>query len=346
MLIREPVEIRVTFEAGALRWQEEGQAARRARRLELREEEIRFSNGEVELTGTLIRPLGKGPFPAIVLTQTSNDAPRDAYRKEAGFFATKGFAAFVYDKRGVGRSTGDWRRATMLDLAEDASAAVERLGKTEGINPARIGIWGQSQGGWIGPLAASLNPRIAFVIAQSAPTVTPAEQEIFRVEHNLRADEFPPEQIEDAVRYQKLLMRWVLEGAGRDELSVAAREAEKSPWAEYVALPADPLPDRPREATRLFYGYDPRPALRALRCPVLFLFGDRDSFVPVERSLEELQAILAEPGHRDQTIQVLRNTAHGMWETRFDGRKHFQKARRYGDRYWQKLAAWLEARKR
>ena len=64
MLIREPVEIRVTFEAGALRWQEEGQAARRARRLNLREEEVRFSNGEVELAGTLIRPLGKGLFPA------------------------------------------------------------------------------------------------------------------------------------------------------------------------------------------------------------------------------------------------------------------------------------------
>jgi uncharacterized protein len=150
-LIREPVEIRVTFEAGALRWQEEGQAARRAQRLNLREEEIRFSNGEVELAGTPIRPLGKGPFPAIVLMQTSNDAPRDAYRKEAGFFAAKEFAALVYDKRGVGRSTGDWRRAAMRDLAEDASAAVDRLRKTEGINPTRIGIWGQSQGGWIGP---------------------------------------------------------------------------------------------------------------------------------------------------------------------------------------------------
>ena len=54
----------------------------------------------------------------------------------------------IYDKRGVGESTGDWRTATFSDLAEDALGAVELLKEHQQIDPSRIGLFGLSQGGW------------------------------------------------------------------------------------------------------------------------------------------------------------------------------------------------------
>ena len=42
-------------------------------------------------------------------------------------FARRGIAALIFDKRGVGGSSGDWRQATPDDLAADGAAAVSRL---------------------------------------------------------------------------------------------------------------------------------------------------------------------------------------------------------------------------
>ena len=58
--------------------------------------------------------------------------------------------------------------------------------------------------------------------------------------------------------------------------------------------------------------YDPVAALRALRVPALFLFGDRDQLVPVRESVTVLQRVLGEDGHHDFTIREFANDDHEM----------------------------------
>jgi pimeloyl-ACP methyl ester carboxylesterase len=58
--------------------------------------------------------------------------------------------------------------------------------------------------------------------------------------------------------------------------------------------------------------YDPVPALRALRVPALFLFGDHDHLIPVDESVAVIQRVLAEDKHRDLTIWVFPNVDHEM----------------------------------
>jgi pimeloyl-ACP methyl ester carboxylesterase len=58
--------------------------------------------------------------------------------------------------------------------------------------------------------------------------------------------------------------------------------------------------------------YDPVPALRALRVPALFLFGDKDQLIPVEVSVSILRRVLAEDGQHDFTIREFPNDDHGM----------------------------------
>ena len=58
--------------------------------------------------------------------------------------------------------------------------------------------------------------------------------------------------------------------------------------------------------------YDPVPALQALRAPALFLFGDQDQLIPVEKSVEVIRRVVAENKHRDFTIRVFPNVDHEM----------------------------------
>jgi cephalosporin-C deacetylase-like acetyl esterase len=58
----------------------------------------------------------------------------------------------VFDKRGAGQSTGDWKTITYKGLADDYLAAVRFLQAQSGVNPKQVGIFGHSQGGTISPL--------------------------------------------------------------------------------------------------------------------------------------------------------------------------------------------------
>jgi pimeloyl-ACP methyl ester carboxylesterase len=58
--------------------------------------------------------------------------------------------------------------------------------------------------------------------------------------------------------------------------------------------------------------YDPMAALRALRVPALFLFGDRDELIPVQESVIVLQRVQGEDAHHDFTIREFANDDHEM----------------------------------
>ena len=124
------VEARITFQrdgAGtitSLTWQREGGSARIARRVEIeKHEDVRFSSGDVQLTGTLITPATGRPHPAVILVHGSGAENREYMLPWARFLIRRGMAVLGYDKRGVGGSTGNWNTASFDDLAGDVVAA-------------------------------------------------------------------------------------------------------------------------------------------------------------------------------------------------------------------------------
>lgn len=303
---------------------------------------MRWSNGAQTLHGTLMLPPGKGPFAAVVLTQMSSAATREAYRQQAEYFISQGLAALVYDRRGLGESklAGE-ERGGMIDLAQDAAAAVELLKQQPEIDPRRIGTWGHSQGGWIAPLAASLNPDVAFVIAQSGPTVTAAEQEIFRVEHSARAEGLSEDDVAAAIDYQRRLMSFVKTGEHREWLLQAAKGPQsKSRWAHLVEF-QDELPQQVSQRSKTFWYFDPLPELAKVKAPMLSIYGDRDSFVPVQRSVQLLRQVTQQSGNERVQITVLPRAAHGLWEGDADGANGAARTRGFHPDYFPTLDRWL-----
>ena len=92
------------------------------------EEEVVFHDGEVALAGTILLPAGAGPRPGVVFLHGSGAEGRWASRFLATRFAARGVAALIYDKRGAGASTGDWRTAGFEEAwgsgANDRAGAV------------------------------------------------------------------------------------------------------------------------------------------------------------------------------------------------------------------------------
>jgi pimeloyl-ACP methyl ester carboxylesterase len=154
-------------------------------RIDVRQFEVRFRSGPATLAGTLTVPPGPGPFPAAVYVSGSGPTLREESHWLDGLFVSHGVAVLAYDKRGIGQSGGTYpgdlaTDTTIATLAGDAVAAVQFLRAQSGIDPARVGFYGISQGGWIIPQAAvRAGPAISWAVIESGPTVTQGESDTF-----------------------------------------------------------------------------------------------------------------------------------------------------------------------
>ena len=257
--------------------------------------DITFANGAVTLSGTLVSPAGAGPFPAIVMVHGSGAEGRYASRFLAEEFARRGIAALIYDKRGVGKSGGDWRTADFRTLAADASAAVDALRSRSDIDPAKVGIHGHSQGATIAPLIAATNPHVAFVVASAGAGISMAEGETYSLENFYKLAELPPDERALARHYIQTVVAVAYEGLPYAELERERDRVQGHAWA--LRPPAQS--DQFWAVSRANAAYDPLEQWRRVRAPALLVYGERDERVPARRSSSRIaQAYLGAQGSR------------------------------------------------
>ena len=280
----------------------------------IHEEEVTFHNGQVTLAGTLLLPAAPRPCPAVALVHGSGDDTRDDYRVYAQHFAAHGIATLIYDKRGVGASTGRWRAGTFTELAEDALAGVRLLARREEIAARRVGLWGCSEGGWVAPLAASRAPDVRFLVAVSAAGMSPAMQETYR--RTLLIEVGNPSRMRRAWRMAGMrLMFGTLRHAPQRLLPG---------MAGYFARTMD---------------YDPPPTWRTIIQPTLLVYGAEDKAVPPQESAEMIASALQAAGNHNYTIQTFPGADHGI--------RYYDAAtqkRAFAPGYLDAVAHWIAAR--
>lgn len=148
--------------------------------------EVSFSgSGGLAMHGTVVAPAGAtSPTPGLVLVHgAGSGSPRTKLMGEAVEFARRGLSVLVYDKRSEGYSIFERSYDT---LAGDAIAAIGELRRQKGVDPAKVGIWGLSEGGWVAPLAASRSADIKFVVVVGANGLAPLRQQTWAVAAGLR----------------------------------------------------------------------------------------------------------------------------------------------------------------
>lgn len=307
------------------------------------EREVSFTNANdgTRLVGTLTVP-GTPPagelvdvhqHPAVLLISGSGAQDRDStimghkpFHVLSDHLARAGFATLRFDDRGVGGSTGDVMQSTMLDLVDDAKAAVQMMKLQADIDPMRIVVLGHSEGAMVAAEVAANSQEVAGVILLAGPAVPGSELLSRQAALIMRASGVSEEDIAESTKWQRILVNRVKEGASEEELLDAIREMLKVQARAASKLAGQPNPDidpaqldavaRPQlEQLRtpwfhFFLLYDPRVALRKVHVPVLVLNGERDLQVDPEQNLPEMRAALAEAQNPSATIKQMADLNH------------------------------------
>ena len=321
-----------------------------ATRSNIRQEEVTFKNGDVTLAGTLLLPAAspssKVKRPALVFVHGSNAVWREMYWGLGYLYAARGFAVLAYDKRGVGKSTGNWREASFQDLADDAVAGARFLQGRTDIAANQIGFWGQSQGGWIAPLAASRFPEAAFAVALSGGGLTPADTELFDSEYELTKAGYTADEVKEALAFQKLkneiiglpsnIAKW-------DEYADARAIAKDKKWFRHPGIDIYGAETRDHPFwtfMRRSYLYDPAPTLRALKAPLLAIFGELDTPEGVKANVSAIRQILDQAGRRDYTVKVYPNGSHNLMEVPPDNPNESVRLKRFPPGLFEMMVDW------
>ncbi len=277
-----------------------------------RQEQVRFRNGDVTLAGTLLLPpTAKGRHPAIIFHEGSGDWTRDDtwLSRPVDLFLKHGIAVLLYDKRGVGGSTGDWHTSSYTDLADDLLAGVGLLKNRRDINARQIGVRGFSQGGWIASLAAAKSKDVAFIIYISASGAgTIEEQDTSSLLAKMRSDGFSEADIEQARRFVKLTYEAPHSREAWQRMEAALPNARNQKWFSRTigGLPRD---NWVWEQRRLNAGYDPALTFRRVKRPVLIIYGEKDN---PSQGIARIEQALREAGNRDYTVKVFPGADHDL----------------------------------
>lgn len=261
---------------------------------------------KVERAGaTLVGSYSPAGTTAIVAVHGAGEGERDwyLYRHLHDVLPPIGVGVVTFDRRGEGESTGEPSRGQFKVQADDAVAFAHAL------EVERVGLWGMSQGSWVGPLAAVCSELIAFLVLLASTGVTPAEQMRYAVAEQIRRAGFGADVVARGLKLRARAESWVRghDVAGLDaDLAAAAGE----PWWPLAFLPGVLPAEGETEAVRrelaeeLFF--DPEPIFAQVRVPTLLFYGDDDSWTPVEPSINAWRR--ARGG--DVEIAVLSGTGH------------------------------------
>jgi pimeloyl-ACP methyl ester carboxylesterase len=292
---------------------------RDACRARFREPEITFRSARdsLQLAGKLVMPEGKGPFPFVVFVTGSDPDTREAWQFEARALAARGVASLLYDKRGVGASSGaSHDLASYDDLAGDVEGAVRYLRARPDIADARrLGLVGQSQGTWVITKVAAYDPRISFLVFVSGGAMTGAEQETYRTGALMKRVGFGDSDAEAARAFQREKFAVARTGLGWSRLdSVMQRlRADSVRWFPGYGTGAAA---RSLAVLRLYgvlqFNYDPRPDLQRLAVPVLVIMGEEDVVFPPDTVIARMRALFRKSGNKQLTTRVLPRTSHGQ----------------------------------
>lgn len=149
-----------------------------------REVDVRWESFDgTQLVGTAFFPAGDGPFPTILAHFGSGEWSRPLWPFVRDAWLDRGWGILSYDKRGVGESGGvccDLGGSGSIEhLALDVMSGVQMLRTISYVDPARVGLYGFSQGGWVVPLAARGLGDVAFTVIGSGPAVSVGEENLF-----------------------------------------------------------------------------------------------------------------------------------------------------------------------
>jgi hypothetical protein len=281
--------------------------------------DLTFNNRTgLRFTGTLYTPKASPPYPLIVIAHGSGDFKRGFtfYAVYGEYFAAHGIATFVFDKRGVGDSEGTYStEAVYFDsLADDLASAYRFISTHPSVIKSQSGILGISQAAWVIPQAMRQIDTIAFVVAVSAPPVSPNYSDSYQLGNRLREEGYAESDIENIVEYNRTISRYVGTFQGRDRALELKRRFKDETWFKKLGYNPELSPeDTLRQPQFDHYRraqFDPEPFWNKPSVSTLVVFGANDAHIPVDTSAKRYDQIFRRKKFTDFEIKTFANAGH------------------------------------
>ena len=298
------------------------------------------ADNRFELAGTITFPKGFDPnaqYPAVVLITGSGQQDRDEtigrhkpFKEIANHLASEGMVVLRYDDRGAAESTGDFTQATSLDFAEDALAVWQFARKVQGVDRTRVGLLGHSEGGIIGPTIAAWQREVAFLILIAPPILPGSEILSSQIDRIAELQGVGPEDRAAANSLQRDLQQIALKYPANDEAALSdVRKAIVERWESLgqlsQAVSGTDETTRKKQLIeaistqfkglqspwmRHFLAYDPAANWVLFDCPVLAIWGEKDTQVLFEANRTKLQDIITHNLNLQADLVVLPGLNH------------------------------------
>ena len=288
-------------------------------------EDVLLTSQGTPLAASFLKPeAATGPVPGVVMivgsgsySYRSSWKPGEfpLWKKVSEAFLAKGYAVLLLEKKGVNRSGGHWETQTFRDRAGDAIAGVRYLRARPEIDPARVGVCGHSQGGWIVQLAAAEDPEeIAFIVSLAGPNISVKQQIIDDQANEWRCAGIAEAKVDGKSKWLRRKLDLLGAVSRLVKIGSLSRIIDYDPEAENV-------PAR-------------------IKCPILAVYGEYDALVVPKGNIPLLQKGLSAGGNTRCTIVIVPGGSHGF--VRKDGicPQKFEGVPSQAPEFFSALAAW------
>jgi alpha-beta hydrolase superfamily lysophospholipase len=271
-----------------------------------------YVSGKNSIACRIYFPMEKGKFPSVVFMHGSGGEGMFTNQYLAEYLASKGIITLIQDKQGVGKSTGNWTTVNFDELTNDYVNAIYFLKTFAKVNKSQIGIYGHSQGGTLAPLLATKSKDVSFIIAAASVGDTVYKQDLYRVENNLKSNNFSQNDVQEAMAYYQQWLNMARTGIGFEKLDSLNKISKDKNWFEWVEAP-------PREHwIWKFYlatgNYNSLDYWKEVTVPVLLVYGENDQIEDVKSYIQHIDHSLTKTqgSVKDITEVILPNAQHNL----------------------------------
>ena len=211
------------------------------------------------------------PGPAVLFVHGAGTGRYTrAFLAQAHALAESGVVAMVPDKR---LDTYTTQHRDYVAMAADYHHSLDLLRDRPEVDPDRVVVYAESEGGWIAPVMAAEDPAIAGVVLVSSPVVPPRQQAAFAVDAYLRNTDVP-----------QAVFRAI-------------------PRAVGMSMPGGGFE---------YADFDVASWQQRMTQPVLVVYGTADASMPIVQGALQVRSDLAVAGNRDVTIRYYEGADHGI----------------------------------
>ncbi|MBS4014490.1 MAG: alpha/beta fold hydrolase [Bacteroidetes bacterium] len=257
-------------------------------------ESLTIKSNDVSLSVDIYKPYTEGLHPAIVLLHGSSTNLKSDYIFDADYFAKLGFEVLIFDKRGNGKSTGNYYLSSYDDLIADAIICLEIMYKRESVNKDKIGLWGFSQGAMLLPKIVSKTNIPKFLIAKSPEIISVTEAAAFS--DSLRIVNSGGSELNGKIvaESHRKVEKMIREGKSYNEVELFIQEnAQQNNFMNQTGLYGNINIDK--NEYNGFYWQGRKEYFVSfwenINIPMLVLLGDRDNFVNAEKNNSILKSL-------------------------------------------------------